>query len=66
MRDNHDGTYDADFRVLDEGTFVVEVSLYKSGIIAEYFTTTDWSGTAVSQIESSINFDWGIGNIGPL
>lgn len=61
MDDNGDGTYRAEYNVLQEGTVTVSVLLMRQGgLSAEYFNNAFLDGVpAIQRVESFLDYDWG-------
>ena len=67
MTDNSDGTYSYSYSVSHNGVLSITVFYFQgSGLYWEWFDTVNWSGSIiVSNISSTIDYDFGTGQITP-
>ena len=66
MTDNSNGTYTATYTISTVTTISISVYVLTPGLYGQYYSNTDFTGTPTTRVDSTISFDWGSGNIGPL
>ena len=64
MIDNNDGTYSATYAASTTGT--IKVNVYKresSGLFANFYPLYSFTGTPVTFVTPTINYNWGTGYV---